>query len=119
MSDLRLIGDELHFDGQLVAVLVNSGTDATTLGAFTDGVEAGIFSEPDENKPCPECKGPAIYRHTHDCNDYEADEYDQAILDLVEKAASSARGGLISVTALRALGTRLIEEDDNEADASE
>lgn len=116
---LQLIGDEIHFDGQLVALLVQSGTVPSTLREFIDQLNAEKPFHDEEANPECECK------HRVDCPYHRAEvgtqstEYDDAIDDLTNSMKAFARGGLIKISDLQNIGTQLKEEGDinGEADA--
>jgi hypothetical protein len=92
LSDLRLVGEELWFDGVLVAVLATTAS-ATELGRFTDLVEFG--EEPDEDCRCP----PRLHEIT--CSSYKAEDgapptpgLEPRVLTIARRLA---RGGLVRV----------------------
>lgn len=112
---LTLVGDELHFDGELVAILTNNAS-ATSRGRFTDLV---IFGEPgEEDCGCP------VRLHRKDCDLHKAedgtapdakdprvDPYDDALDDVVRAAGEYARGGLLRMTDLATVARKLKESE--------
>lgn len=47
--NIRVIGDELHADGQVVAVLAQSGIAATLMQRVVDGLDGAVLGEiPDD-----------------------------------------------------------------------
>lgn len=85
-DDIQVIGDELHFDGMLVAILTDNAPP-THLGRFVDLIEHG--EEKDEDKPEPS---------------------DDTVLDqLWSDATDSAKGGLLRMADLANIVARLKE----------
>jgi hypothetical protein len=100
LRDLRLVGDELHFDGVLVAMLTTT-CSATELSRFTDLVEYG---EPEEEDcDCPP-RPPRL--HKRDCACYRAEDGDpgptdaESCNDVMRRAKQLARGGLVRLVDL-------------------
>lgn len=89
-SMLQLIGDELFFDRQLVAMLT-TGATPTVQQAFRDLIE---FGEDPEDVP--------IVKE-------QADDYVQALEDLGIGAKEFAKGGLLRMTDLAIIIDRLKE----------
>lgn len=86
-DDIQVIGDELHFDGMLVAILTDNAS-ATTRGRFEDLIRYGEERE-DEDKPEPS---------------------DDTVLDqLWSDATDAAKGGLLRMADLANIVTRLKE----------
>lgn len=105
---LCLVGDELFFNGELVAVLVNN-LPATIIGRFTDMIDYGPEDEDDADCGCP----PRL--HKLECSHYKAedgksDEYDDALQDVERAAKEYARGGLLRMPDLATLIATLREE---------
>lgn len=48
---ILVIGDELHIDGMVVAVLAQSGVPATIMADFVEGLENGTLFEADQPEP--------------------------------------------------------------------
>jgi hypothetical protein len=99
-SDLQLVGEELYFDGTLVAMLTTT-CSATERGRFTDLIEFGEPEEEDCN--CPP-RPPRL--HKRECACYRAEDGDpgptetEACNDVMQRARKLARGGLIRLVDL-------------------
>jgi hypothetical protein len=108
MYDLKRIGDELHFRGELVAILAQSGTTATTMGEFTDMLE-GLSD--DMPAPC-DCA------HMQECTNYKAENssntnnatFEEVMRDLTHNLTPHARGGLLTFEVIQQVVKQLIEE---------
>lgn len=89
-EDIQVIGDELHFDGELVALLTDNAAP-THLGRFTDLIEHG--EEKDEDAAA------------------EAEVKEIPVLDaLWSKATDAAKGGLLRMGDLANIIARLKED---------
>jgi hypothetical protein len=95
MADLRRIGDELHYDGQLVAVLAVSGIAPSALGAFTDALDAGFVDEEAKEELKEEL---------------ETASYTAVMTDLMHNLKPFARGGLVKLTDVENIVNQLKEE---------
>lgn len=127
MADVNLIGNEVYFEGFLVALLVETGTPPTFMDQFTYGLLDGtLFLEEDTDAPkCPECEVEAIYPHLHDCSHYEPpkveeaeSEYDCAMDDILRSMKPFNKGGLIRWEDLKRIVAQLKEESEVETTAS-
>lgn len=111
MINCFLIGDELHYRGERVAILVQSGVCATTMGDFTDELEAGLLNEDERPDPCS-CA------HMKECPNYKAEDasntdgatYEEVMKDLTHNLTPFARGGLIKLSDVGRIVKELIEE---------
>lgn len=111
-DQVQLIGDEIHFDGELVALLTDNAS-ASHRGRFTDLVEYGEQAEDEGDCDCP----PRL--HKTDCGSHKAedgapptgDEYDQALDDLARVAKEYAKGGLLRMGDLATMITQLKKEE--------
>lgn len=111
MLDAFLIGDEIHFQGYRVAILVASGVPATTMGDFTDALEAGLLNEDARPDPC-NCA------HMKECPNYKAEDaantddptYEAVMTDLMHNLKPFARGGLVKLTDVERIVNQLKEE---------
>lgn len=124
----KLIDDELHYDGYLVGMLVSTGVPASVMGPLRDGLEDGtLFDEEDTDVPkCPECE--VEPKHKKDCSHFEdkcgktprdlIEDYDCALDDVQRAAKEYARGGLLRLSDLAVICKQLLEEEQNETDAS-
>lgn len=92
-ADLQIIGDELYFDRELVAILTDNAS-ATTRGRFEDLILYGEEQE-DEDKPVKA----------------DVDDYDRALDDCVTAAKEYAKGGLLRLTDLAIIIRKLKDED--------
>lgn len=115
MLNVTLIGDELHFRGYRVALLVASGVPASTLGDFTDNLEAGLLNQDDRPDPC-NCA------HMRECPNYKAEDasntdnatYEEVMRDLGHNLKPFARGGLLKMEDIERVVRQLIEEKGQE-----
>ena len=115
-SDLRPLdvrGDELHFDGQVVALLVNGGREDSHMGTFLDWVRDNPDLEVGTPDKC-ECK------HKADCHMHRAEvgtapdddaptDYDTALDDVGKAAEEYAKGGLLRMSDLAIVLRKLKE----------
>lgn len=110
MSDrfdmVQLIGDELHFAGELVAILTTNAP-ATHRGRFEDLVRDGEeVMEP--------CKCPPRLHHTecrfHKAEDGSPDDEETVLDALWSKATDAAKGGLLRMPDLANIIARLKED---------
>lgn len=104
-ESLRLIGNELHFDGELVAILTTNAA-ASHRGRFEDMLVHGEEVEGTEECKCP----PRL--HNEDCAYHKTEDGapkdDKQILDeLWSSATDSAKGGLLRMPDLANIVTRL------------
>jgi hypothetical protein len=123
MSGVDLYGDEVHFDGYLVAILVQSGVPATVMATFTDELENGLL---DEDVCCRECGAEAVVPHRDDCSEYddapegcgteeEGDvDYVAALTDTWTSLFPFVKGGLVKWTDVMNVLTQLKEESEIE-----
>lgn len=88
-EDIQVIGDELHFDGMLVAIMTDNAPP-THLGRFVDLLNHGEEkAEAEDEKPAPS---------------------DDTVLDqLWSDATDAAKGGLLRMGDLANIVTRLKE----------
>jgi hypothetical protein len=107
MLNAQLIGDELLYRGERVAVLVESGTTATTMGDFIDELIAGTLNEDERPDPC-DCA------HLPGCPNYRAELaqkfVDQTYKDVLDNLRPFARGGLVRFTDIERILEQLKEE---------
>ena len=105
MEHVQRIGDEIHFQGYRVAILVDGGVPATTMGDFTDALD-DISELPD---PC-DCS------HKPGCVNYRAEvagkNYDQSLDDILNNIKPFVRGGLLKMADLERIVEQLKEEFD-------
>lgn len=88
-DDIQVIGDELHFDGMLVAIMTDNAPP-THLGRFVDLIEHGEEKQAEDDKPEPS---------------------EETVLDaLWSKATDSAKGGLLRMGDLANIIARLKED---------
>jgi hypothetical protein len=103
MQDVQRIGDEILFRGELVAILVQRGTPATTMGDFTDALD-DVHEHPD---PC-DCT------HKIGCVNYRAEtagkNYDQSLDDIIDNIKPFVKGGLLRFADLERIVEQLKEE---------
>lgn len=110
MLNVILIGDELHFRGHRIALLVDSGVPASTMGDFVDNLEAGLLNQDERPDPC-NCA------HMKECPNYKAEDsgnVDTApeafITDLLAALKHETRGGLLKFTDVERVITLMKEE---------
>lgn len=128
MADVHVIGDEIHFDGYLVAILVATGIPASTLAEFEHGMNSGELFD---GESCHECDGERDYVHKKTCSHYESpegcggpapteeeSEYDCAMDDLVRSIKPFNKGGLVRYEDLERVIAQLKEEKEVEATSS-
>lgn len=105
MINCHLIGDELYYRGERVAILVQSGVSATLMGDFTDELEAGILNE---------APAPCDCAHLPGCENYAAEKaqtfVDQTYKDVLDNIKPFAKGGLIRFADLERILEQLKEE---------
>ena len=100
LGDLRVVGDELHFDGELVAVLVTT-CSATSMGRFTDLIEFPDGAEGDCGCP-PRLHKKECDHHKAEDGEPEDPEYTKAEQhnDVMRRARELAHGGLVRLVDL-------------------
>lgn len=111
MINCYLIGDELHYRGERVAILVQQGVSATTIGDFTDELAAGLLNEDERPEPC-DCA------HMKECPNYKAENasntdnatFEEVMRDLNHNLKPYARGGLLKFSDIENVVKQLIEE---------
>lgn len=96
-DDLQVIGDELYFERELVAILTDNAP-ATLRGRFVDLLHDGEETSEDEND---KAKAPAE----------GVDEYDQVLDDLERAAREYSKGGLLRMSDLPKIIARLKEAE--------
>lgn len=111
MLNVTLIGDELHFRGHRVALLVESGVPASTMGDFVDNLEAGLLNQDERPDPCS-CA------HMRACPNYKAEDASNvdgaSFDDFIKAIRPSVRGGLIKLTDLERIVKEVIEDREQE-----
>jgi hypothetical protein len=105
--DVLLIGDEIHADGYLVAIIVQTGAPHTVIGDFEACIHSGTFYEP-ESDACPHCEATVL--HENSCKHHVAqaitaapDVYTAALDDAEARAVVKAKGGILRVSELKAI----------------
>lgn len=102
---VQLIGDEIYFRGELVAVLVQSGISATAMGDFTDQLEEQFVTEHPAKCDCP---------HEIGCDNYRAEigtPMGKVLDKFVEDVKEIAKGGLIRYEQLKRFLADIKEEE--------
>ena len=125
--DVRIIGDEIYYHGQLVAVLAQEKTPPSVMREFIfDFNNATLF----EDVSCQSCNAVPVTAHTCDCPNYDPPEgcdpkevkehledmYDVALEDVQRSSKEYARGGLLKLSDLATICKQLAEEEPNETD---
>lgn len=113
MLNVTLIGDELHFQGYRVGLLVQSGVPASAMEAFVDNLEAGLLNQDERPDPC-NCA------HMRECPNYKAEDasntdnatYEEVMRDLTHNLRP--RGGLLTLADVERTVKQLIEEKGQE-----
>ena len=115
---LNIIGDEIYFDGYLVA-LIAEGVPATAMADFRDDVARGLIADPD-TPYCETCE--AVVIHEKKCSAHDEDAilantekfhaiYDGALDALVSSMKPFAKGGLVRYADLSRIAQELKDED--------
>lgn len=113
-EDVQLIGDELHLDGSLVAILVEGPGDAQR-GRFEDLFRFG--EDEADDCGCPvrlhhkECEYHKAEDGTPPSVGREGDGYDEALADVAVTAKEYAKGGLLRMSDLATIIRKLKEDE--------
>lgn len=124
--DVRIIGDEIYYQGHLVGVLAQEKTPPSIIREFTfDFNNATLF----EDVSCQSCNAVPVTAHTCDCPNYDppegcgkpappdnVDVYDGALDDVQRASKEYAKGGLLKLSDLATICKKLAEEEQNETD---
>lgn len=92
MKNVQRVGDEILYEGELVALLVQTGVTPSHLGRFTDVIDERF--EEEDSVPADELK----------------DSYISGLDDLVEHMKTFAKGGLVKMDDLKRIAEQLREE---------
>lgn len=92
LNKLQVIGDELHFDGQLVAIMTTNAAP-THRDRFLDALD------PEDET-----------RKAESGADGKLSDYDQALSDVATAAKEYAKGGLLRMPDLATICAKLKEE---------
>lgn len=119
MSDrgLNIIGDEIYFDGYLVA-LIAEGVPASATETFRCDMARGLIADPDVPY-CETCEATLVHKTT--CSAHDPDivlnkaedapqVYNGAVDDLVSGIKPFVKGGLVRYDDLSRIAQQLKEE---------
>lgn len=119
MSDrgLHVIGDEIYFDGYLVA-LIAEGVPASAMETFRCDMARGLLADPD-NPYCETCEATLVHKTTCSAHDPDVElvkaedaphVYDAALDDLLSGMKPFVKGGLVRYADLSRIAQQLKEE---------
>jgi hypothetical protein len=106
MINCHLIGDEVHYRGERVAILVASGVVPSTMADFTDELQEGLLNEDERPDPCDCFHEPGCPNHRAEITN----PYDKGMDDLILNMKPFTRGGLIRLDDLKRIAEQLKEE---------